>query len=132
MGAPSKRTRLLCALFSMGLMVVPFLAVDVPPSADLPQHVAQVRLFFEAIGNPDSAYRIQWLTPYWLAYLVLGALWKIAEPMKVGLIGMALFGMAWAGGIHALAASRGRSTSSAILASLFFFSLSMYSLSDVC
>ncbi len=69
---------------------------------------------------------IQWLTPYWLAYLVFGALWKIVEPMKVGLIGMALFGMAWAGAIHALAASRGRSISSAVLASLFFFSLSMY------
>jgi len=122
----SNLTRWLFALFSMGLMVVPFLAVDIPPAADLPQHVAQVRLFFETLGNPDSAYRIQWLTPYWLAYVVFGALWKIVEPMKVGLIGMALFGMAWAGGIHALAASRGRSTSSAILASLFFFSLSMY------
>ena len=126
MQAPSKRTRWLFAFFSMGLVAVPFLAVDVPPAADLPQHVAQVRLFFETLGNPNSAYRIQWFTPYWLAYLVFGALWKMVEPMKVGLIGMALLGMAWAGGIHALAASRGRSISSAILASLFFFSLSMY------
>ena len=126
MQAPSKGTRWLFALFSMGLVAVPFLVVEVPPSADLPQHVAQVRLFFETLGNPDSVYRIQWLTPYWLAYLVFGALWKLVEPMQVGLIGMALFGMAWAGGIHALAASRGRSISSAILASLFFFSLSMY------
>ena len=110
----------------MGLTAVPFLAVEVPPSADLPQHVAQVRLFFETLGNPDSVYRVQWLTPYWLAYLVFGTLWKVVEPMRVGLIGMALFGMAWAGGIHALAASRGRSISSAILASLFFFSLSLY------
>ncbi|MGB5341626.1 MAG: hypothetical protein WBP67_05990 [Thermoanaerobaculia bacterium] len=126
MGEPSKRTRVLFSLLSMGLVAVPFLAVDVPPSADLPQHVAQVRLFFETLGDPDSVYRIQWFTPYWLAYLVFGALWKIAQPMKVGLIGMAIFGMAWAGSIHALAASRGRSISSAILASLFFFSLSMY------
>ena len=109
MGEPSKRTRVLFSLLSIGLVVVPFLVVDVPPSADLPQHVAQVRLFFETLGNPDSVYRIQWFTPYWLAYLVFGALWKIVEPMKVGLIGMALFGMAWAGAIHALAASRGRS-----------------------
>jgi len=122
----SNLTRLWFALFSMGLMVVPFLAVEIPPAADLPQHVAQVRLFFETLGNPDSAYRIQWMTPYWLAYLVLGALWRIVEPMKVGLVGLALFGMAWAGSIHALAASRGRSISSANLASLFFFSLSMY------
>ena len=118
--------RLWFALLSMGLMVMPFLAVDVPPSTDLPQHVAQVRLFSETLGNPDSLYEIQWLTPYWLAYLVFGVLWKIVAPMKVGLIGMALIGMAWAAGVHALAAGRGRSIASATLASLFFFSLSTY------
>ena len=110
----------------MGLVVVPFLAVEIPPSADLPQHVAQVRLFSETVQDPESPYEIQWLTPYWLAYLVFSGLWQIVQPMKVGLIGMALFGMAWAAAIHALAASRGRSISSAILASLFFFGLSMY------
>ena len=61
-------------------MAVPFLSVQFPPVADLPQQVAQARLFWEALADPGGPYRVQWLTPYGLAYVIMGAAWGLASP----------------------------------------------------
>ena len=46
------------------LALTPFFVVTFPPITDLPQHLAQVRLFGEALADPDGPYGIQWWTPY--------------------------------------------------------------------
>src|SRR5262245_53292742 len=76
----SRKVRFLLAAASCALVAVPFLSVTFPPITDLPQHAAQVRLFLDALHNPDSLYRIQWLTPYSLSYTVLWAAWAAVSP----------------------------------------------------
>src|SRR5262245_37973151 len=66
----SARARMVAALLGGALLALPFLAVRFPPITDLPQHVAQIRLFLAALADPDGAYRIQWFTPYSAAYVV--------------------------------------------------------------
>src|SRR5215813_8474311 len=63
--------RVLLATVCCLLLAVPFVSVRFPPITDLPQHLAQIRLFHETIAAPDSPYRVQWLTPYILAYVPL-------------------------------------------------------------
>jgi hypothetical protein len=82
-------------------VALPFLAVTFPPITDLPQHVAQVRLLFDALGDPGSPYRVQWLTPYSLVYGVLALAWVLVEPIAGGVaagrLGMLVVALARAG-----------------------------------
>ncbi len=76
--APAGRnSRIVWALVATGLTAIPFLVVRFPPITDLPQHLAQVRLFGEALTDPQSPYVIQWLTPYGLSFAILGAAWLL-------------------------------------------------------
>ena len=126
--APSSpdRRRLLLALACVALVSLPFLAVTFPPIADLPQHVAQVRLLGEALVEGDSPYRIQWATPYSLVYLVFGLGWAVAGPLAAGRLGMAAVVALWVAAIHLLAARRRRPASAAALASVLVFNQSLY------
>ncbi len=68
------------------LAAVPILLVPIPPSTDLPQHLAQVRLFKEALAQPGGPYVIQWLAPNNLIYFLLAR--PLAAP-PVGLMARA-------------------------------------------
>ncbi len=108
------------------LAALPFLVVKFPPLTDLPQHVAQVRLFADAVSNPASPYRIQWITPYSLVYAVLGAAWLVFGPMNAGRTGMLVIAMLWIIMIYLLVSQRKRPLLAACLASIFFFGHILY------
>jgi hypothetical protein len=118
--------RVAIALGCAVLVAVPFLSVQFPPVADLPQHVAQVRLFWETLSNPSGPYRIQWLTPYGLAYVIVGAAWGLASPENAGRLAILVLGLLWIGAGHLLAAARGRSAAAAVLASALLFNHTLY------
>src|SRR4026209_535559 len=108
------------------LVALPFLLVRFPPITDLPQHVAQVRLFQEAWQDPSGPYRIQWLTPYSLQYLVLAGAWAIAGPAAAGRVGMLMVGVLWVTTFHLIAYRRNRPVAAAALASALFFTKTTY------
>jgi hypothetical protein len=110
----------------LALVAIPFLVVRYPPITDLPQHAAQIRLFGEALSDPQSQYQIQWLTPYGLSFVVLGACWLLAGPAAAGRIAFMVLALLWVGSIQMLAARRNRSIASALLASVFVFSHVLY------
>jgi hypothetical protein len=123
---PNNRSRVIFAVLCCLLAAVPFLSVRFPPITDLPQHAAQVRLFGEASSQPESPYRIQWLTPYSLVYAVLGASWLAFGPENAGRIGMLLIALAWIIMLHLLAARLKRPPLAASLASVLFFGHILY------
>jgi len=118
--------RILLAFVCCVLVCIPFLLVTFPPITDLPQHVAQVSLFQDAISNPESPYRVQWLTPYSLVYVVLGISYGISGAAHAGSLGMVLLAFMWIGIVHWLAAKHGRPLSGAVLATVLFFSHIVY------
>jgi hypothetical protein len=119
-------TRVLAAVVCGALIAVPFLAVRFPPITDLPQHVAQIRLFLVALGDPNSGYVIQWYTPYSAAYVLLGAAWALSTPTDAGRLAVLVLALLWMLALHALAARRRRPLAAAILASVLFFSNVLY------
>jgi hypothetical protein len=118
--------RPLSAALCCALVALPPLATQFPPSADLPQHVAQVRLFWETLRHEPPtggvSYVIQWTTPYSLLYILLGFAWPFLAPEDVGRFALATLGVLWTLAAHGLAAWRGRSPAAAVLASLLFYS----------
>jgi hypothetical protein len=118
--------RLLLAICCCFLAAIPFLLVRFPPITDLPQHAAQIRLFGEALSQPDSPYRIQWMTPYSLVYAVLGANWIIFGPENAGRLGMLFIALLWIVMLHLLAARLKRPPLAAVLASVLFFGHILY------
>jgi hypothetical protein len=121
---PGRTERVLLAAGVLALAVIPILLVHFPPATDLPQHLAQIRLFKEALADPGGPYTVQWLAPNHLVYLLLLAFWTV---LPVGLIARAslvLIIVLWVTAIHALGAARGRSAAAAIVASLLIFNQS--------
>jgi len=125
-GAARGWLRFAIALGCCALVAVPFLSVQFPPVTDLPQHVAQIRLFWEALHDPSSPYRVQWLTPYGLAYVVVSAIWSLVSPENTGRLAALAIGLLWMGTGHLLAAARGRSPAAAIVASVLLFNHTLY------
>jgi hypothetical protein len=121
-----RRARLIAATACSALVALPFLVVDFPPVTDLPQHVAQIRLFVEALSDPDGPYRIQWFTPYSLSYLLIGAAWAASSPRVAGRIALLLLAVATVLGVHWLAYRRRRPLAAAILVCPLFFSHVLY------
>ena len=120
------KERIILALFCCVLASIPFLIITFPPLTDLPQHAAQIRLFGEALSQPDSPYRIQWMTPYSLVYTVLGASGALFGAESAGRIGMLLIVLLWIAMLHLLAARLKRSALAASLASVLFFGHILY------
>jgi len=114
------------ALLGCILAAIPFLVVKFPPLTDLPQHVAQVRLFDDALSNPASPYRIQWITPYSLVYAVLGGSWLIFGPENAGRLGMLVIVIFWIVMLHFLAYKMKRPVLAASLGSILFFGHILY------
>ncbi len=121
-----RRIALSLAAISLSLVAIPFLAVRWAPLADLPQQAAQVRLFQEALSDPESPYRVQWLAPNSLALPVLGLAWAVTTPLAAGRIAMLLLAVASVAAVHALARRRRRPAEAAVLASLLVFSPSLH------
>jgi hypothetical protein len=112
-------------LFCSLAAALPFLLTKFAPIADLPQQVAQIRLFLEALSG-QSSYTVDWLAPNRLSYGVLGLVWSVVPPVHVGRIAMLLLCIAWIVSIHMLAAHRGRSAAAAALVGALFFNRSLY------
>src|SRR5262245_36261085 len=102
-GARARPLRLALALACCLLVAVPFVSGRLPPLTDLPQHLAQIRLFHEAIATPDSPYRIQWFTPYILAYVPLAFAWWLSPSPSAAPIAMVSLALLWTLAIHWLA-----------------------------
>lgn len=119
-------SRWFIALLCCACLGLPFLRIEIPPILDLPQQVAQVRLFQEAVSDPSSPYRIEWWGPNNLSYLLIGFSWIVTGPMYAGRLAVFLLGASWVLALQGLAWKRERPVSGAVLASLFFFSHSLY------
>jgi hypothetical protein len=122
--ARKERIFVAAALFS--LAVVPILLVPFPPSTDLPQHIAQVRLLHEALAAPSGPYVIQWLGPNNLIYLFLALLWAVLPVGLVARAALVLIVFLWVIAIHGLGAREKRAAASLIVASLLIFNQSFY------
>jgi hypothetical protein len=112
---------LLCAT----LLAAPFLAVDFVPGTDLPQHVAQERLFWEALGD-GRLYRINWLSPGNLVYVLVAVLARQGDAVLTSRLLSFFVVLAWAGAGVALARWRTRSIEGAVLAALCVFQFPLY------
>lgn len=127
MNRPPRMTRAILALLCVAFVVLPFLVSRFPPVTDLPQQAAQIRLFLQAVEDPgNSPYRIQWFTPYSLAYVILGAAWAAVGAFNAGRAGLALIGVLWVASIHWTAHRRNRSAAAATLACALWFNHVVY------
>jgi hypothetical protein len=119
-----KRVILAAGLFV--LAILPIVLTEFPPSADLPQHVAQIRLFLDTLKSPGGPYVIQWLGPNNLLYSWILIFWFVLPVSYVGPAVLVLIVFLWIAAIFLLAAGKSRSTEAAILASLLVFNQSFY------
>ena len=124
--AGERASRLLLTGVAAAAVSLPFLAVRFTPVTDLPQLLAQVRLFGEALGVPDGPYEIRWTNPSSASFVVFAASWLVAPPVAAGRIAMILLGLVWVAGVHGLASHRDRPPEAALLASLVFLSHPTY------
>jgi hypothetical protein len=120
------KRRWLLFVVSAALVSLPYLVVTFPPATDLPQHVAQVRLFLDQWQSPDPGYRIQLLTPYNLGYALMGVLYYLVGPIATGRAALLVVALMWTGAIHCLAARRRLSAAGAVLATTFVFNFTFY------
>lgn len=118
--------RLIVALACCMLVALPFLVVQFPPITDLPQNLAQIRLFVDAWQNPTSPYRIQWLTPNVASYPFLAIAWAFCSPENAGRVGMLALALACTVAVHGFAARRQRPLAAVVLASVFVFNHAFY------
>jgi len=125
-GKRARLLRIVLTLVCCLLVAIPFVSVRFPPVADLPQHLAQIRLLHETLANPESAYHIQWLTPYILAYVPLALAWQLSPSESAGPIAMVSLALLWTVAIHWLAFKRRRPAAAAVLGSALFFNHTMY------
>lgn len=116
-------------LLSATLIVIafPFLVVQFVPSIDLPQHLAQIRLFLETLsGRHRDVLAIQWLSPNTLVYLLVGAMWALFPPVLSGKMTMLALSLLWSGSNFVLARAFGRPRESALLLSVLTFGATFY------
>lgn len=123
---PEGRERALIAAALFVLAAIPILLAPFPPSTDLPQHIAQVRLFQDALAHPGGPFVIQWLAPNNLIYVFLYLFWIVLPAGLVAPAALMLVALLWIAAIHRLGAWRGRSPAVAAVASLLVFNQSFY------
>ncbi len=115
----------MAALASLAALV-PFIVARIPPSTDLAQHVAQMRLVGEALRAPDGPYTVQWFAPNTLAYGFVAAGWALASPIAAGRVALAGIAVAWIAATAFLAHTRRRGATAVVVASVFLFSHVLY------
>lgn len=124
---PHRTEALLLLLVTLSVIALPFFVVHYVPSSDLPQHLAQIRLFLETLsGKHAGVLEIQWFAPNTLVYALVGIMWAVFPPIVSGKVTMLALALLWSGSIFVLAGAYGRPVESAILASLLTFSASFY------
>ncbi len=122
-GPMRARTALLLCVVGVSL---PFLMAPFPPSTDLAQHMAQVRLAGDVLSGRAPEMAIAWLAPNNLAYAILGALSAVMPPTTAARVGLWLLVLSWALASLALAVRRGRDPLLGVTASVLAFQASVY------
>ena len=111
---------------------IPFLVIDIPPCADLPQHLAQIRLLDEWLGlQPPSAMMadplaVNWLGPGNLIYLPLWVFTRVLPPVAAGSLLLYTLLLSQLAAILHCAAKWRATRAQGIWASLFIFNASLY------
>lgn len=109
------------------LSMMPFFYVTYVPSADLPQHLSQLKLFFSTIADPNhSPYEAQYFGANLLVYWVMMLFWLCCPPVLTGKLTMALMVVLWIVSVFLLARSQNRSPVAAFLVSVAVFNSSFY------
>lgn len=121
-----QKKRVIVAAGLFVLAILPIVLTEFPPSTDLPQHIAQARLFLDTLKSPGGPYVIQWLAPNNLIYSLILIFWSVLPVAFVGPAVLVLIVFLWIAAIFLLSAGKGRSTEPAILASLLVFNQSFY------
>jgi hypothetical protein len=109
---------------------LPFMFVRYVPAADLPQHLAQVRLLGELFGRLPatsdlSLLTVQWWAPNTLVYAPLFALCELFEPVLAGRACVTLLLVAQVAVIHRIGSLRGLPLPSLWLASGLVYSAAL-------
>ncbi|MBM4319955.1 MAG: hypothetical protein FJ125_08325 [Deltaproteobacteria bacterium] len=120
------RARWVLLAASLLLVAVPFLVVSFPPSTDLPQCVAQIRLLGEVLGGRAPELQVNWLGPGNAAYALVALAWLLLPPLEVGRAVLLVLALAWVGSAFWLAGRRGRPWEAAVLAAVLIFDSSLY------
>lgn len=112
---------------ALAFSVLPFCVVQLVPATDLPQHLAQVRLFFDLLSSGGhEAYSISFFNANVLVYWVLAFLWLLLPPLLSAKVLMAGLAIAWVSAVFLLAGKTSRPFSSALLAATLVFNASFY------
>ncbi len=114
------------AIFVLALVAVPLLVVEFVPVHDLPQHLAQARLFTELGGRDSPVYDVHWMAPHLLIYALLLPLWWLLPPMAAGKAFVFLLLAVSVSALFRLAHVRQRPVEAAVLASLFLLNVEFY------
>jgi hypothetical protein len=113
----------LCVVF----IALPFFFVWYIPVTDLPQHLAQIRLFEDILKNPlQTEYSLNAYGANSLVYLLIGLNWIIFEPISAGKAVVLELALMWMISLFALAHRKKQSPSIAALACVFIFNTSLY------
>ncbi len=115
------------ALAALLAAAFPYLVVRFVPSADLPQHLAQIRLFVETLsGQRAGNLTIHWFYPNTLVYVLVGVMWALFPPILSGKMTMLALALFWSGSIFVLARVFDRPRESALMASVLTLNASFY------
>jgi hypothetical protein len=107
---------------------LPAWLTEFPFAMDLPQHVAQIRLWQDVMEGhaPPDLYVVDWLAPNTALYALIYACWKIAGPYLSGRVALGLVMAAWVASTFWLAWHRRRPIAHAALASALVFNVLLY------
>ena len=108
------------------LLAVPFAFVAWPPSTDLPQHVAQMRLVTETLRGQGDVYALNWLWPNTLVYGIVAAGWVMLPPGLVGRFTLIVLAGMWVTAVFLVAWRRDRALAAAVVASFLVFNHALY------
>ncbi len=109
-------------------MLLPLAGTAFPPSTDLPQQLAQIRLIEAANtaeGSQASPYELQWWHPNKGGYVVLLLAQRLGGNEGAPRLAMAGLLVFWLLAIHGLAVVRQRPAAAAVVASLLVYNLSL-------
>jgi len=105
---------------------LPIFSVNFLPMTDLPQHLAQVHLFYKNLYQPSSEYEINLFMPNLLVYWLMILLWKIVNPIMTGQIIAFIIATLWIMAIFLLGYNTNRSLPLVIISSTLVFNTSFY------
>jgi hypothetical protein len=126
-GMGEKKVFLAAASLCLLLLSLPFFFVHFIPVADLPQHLAQIRLFEDILKNPQQGeFSINAYGANSLVYFLVGFNWIIFEPVLAGKAVILELVVAWAIALFTLAKYKERSPVIALISCIFIFNTSLY------